>query len=107
MRLSKIFKPKFKYHLQRLGNQNDGGYLVGLNTVKETKFLVSYGINDDWSFEKNFKKINKQVRILTYDDKLNFYFLIKKIITNLLKIFIFRKSRFFKSVLNIFEYFFF
>ena len=107
MTLSKIFKPKFEYHLQRLGNQSDGGYLVGLNTVKKTKFLISYGINDDWSFEKDFKKINKKVRVFTYDDKLNLYFLLKKIITNFLKIFILTKSKFFKSILNIFEYLFF
>lgn len=108
MGLSKIFKPKFEYYLKRLGNQEDGGYLVGPNTVSNSKFLISYGINDDWSFEKDFIKINKKIKIFTYDDKLSILFLLGKIIINVLKIFIPRsKRRLLKSITNVFEYFFF
>jgi len=108
MTLSKTFKPKFQYYLQRLGNQCDGGYLVGLNTIKKSKFLISYGIRDDWSFEKDFIKINKKIKVYAYDDQLSFFFLQKKIITNFIKIFIpGYKSSFLKSILNIYEYFFF
>lgn len=108
MGLSKIFKPKFEYYLKRLGNQEDGGYLVGPNTVNNSKFLISYGINDDWSFEKDFIKINKKIKVFTYDDKLNILFLLKKIMINVFKIFIPRsKSHFLKSITNVFEYFFF
>ena len=108
MGLSKIFKPKFEYYLKRLGNQEDGGYLVGPNTVSNSKFLISYGINDDWSFEKDFIKINKKIKVFTYDDKLNILFLLKKIMINVFKIFIPRsKSHFLKSITNVFEYFFF
>ena len=108
MTLSKTFKPKLQYYLQRLGNQCDGGYLVGLNTIKKSKFLISYGIRDDWSFEKDFIKINKKIKVYAYDDQLSFFFLLKKIITNFIKIFIpGYKSSFVKSILNIFEYFFF
>ena len=56
MGISNILKPKLKYQLQRVGKNNDGGYLVGINTIKQSKVLISYGINDDWSFEKIFAK---------------------------------------------------
>ena len=56
MYLHKIFKPKKEYELTRLGKKNDGGYLVGIQTVKESQYLISFGIRDDWSFEKDFLK---------------------------------------------------
>ena len=58
MYLHKIFKPKKEYELTRLGKKNDGGYLVGIQTVKESQYLISFGIRDDWSFEKDFLKKN-------------------------------------------------
>ena len=54
MSLSKKLKPKFSYNLIRIGNDNDGGYLIDTYSLKKTKELVSLGINDDWSFEKDF-----------------------------------------------------
>jgi hypothetical protein len=108
MSISNIFKPKFTYQLQRVGKNNDGGYLVGINTIKQSKVLISYGINDDWSFEKKFYKINNKIKIMTFDNKLNFFFLLKKLLNNFFKIFLpSYKSFFFRSVLNIFDYFFF
>ena len=43
MYLHKIFKPKKEYELTRLGKKNDGGYLVGIQTVKESQYLISFG----------------------------------------------------------------
>ena len=61
------FKPLKKFDLVRLGRDNDGGYLVGKNTVLKSKFLVSFGIGDDCSFEKDFLKLNDKVDIYCYD----------------------------------------
>ena len=36
MNLPYIFKPLHEYDLVRLGKDNDGGYLIGLNTIKKT-----------------------------------------------------------------------
>lgn len=44
--------------LCRIGAANDGGYLVSLSDIMATKKLVTYGINDDWSFEQDFLDIN-------------------------------------------------
>lgn len=75
--LPKYFKPKFQFDLVRLGRNNDGGYLVGEKTIKATKTLISLGINDDWSFEKDFEKKKTYLKTLMYDDNLNFFFLLK------------------------------
>ena len=58
MYLPKLFKPDKEYRLIRLGKKNDGGYLVGIQTVNASTHLISLGIKDDWSFEKDFLKQN-------------------------------------------------
>jgi hypothetical protein len=68
MYLHKIFKPKKEYELTRLGKKNDGGYLVGIQTVNESQFLLSFGIRDDWSFEIDFLKKNF-VKSLCFDSE--------------------------------------
>ena len=75
--LPKSFKPKYNFDLIRLGRNNDGGYLVGKNTIKNTENLISIGIYDDWSFEKDFKKRKKILNLLMIDNQLDISFLIK------------------------------
>lgn len=73
----KFLKPKKKYKLIRIGKNNDGGYLVDEQSIKDAKTLISLGINDDWSFEKDFVKINKNVDLRCYDNNTSSIFLIK------------------------------
>lgn len=56
--LPRNFKPAKQYDLIRLGNPNDGGYLVCRASVAEARALLSFGINDDWSFDKAFYTSN-------------------------------------------------
>tara|TARA_Y100000590_G_scaffold334931_1_gene381147 strand:- start:369 stop:1097 length:729 start_codon:yes stop_codon:yes gene_type:complete len=105
MPLDKIFKPKLSYELVRLGKENDGGYLIGKNSLKNSDVLISYGIDDDWSFEKNFLKLNKNTKLITFDQNLNLIFLIKRIILNFFRLFsLKRKSYFLKSLFNFFDF---
>ena len=69
MALPTCFKPKKKYSLHRFGKDFDGGYLVGKDTILNSDTLISFGINDDWSFEKDFKKVNLDSKVICYDDK--------------------------------------
>ena len=80
MSFNKLLKPKHEYNLIRLGKKNDGGYLVDRESVVNSKVLISLGINDDWSFEEHFLKLNPNVNIKCFDDKLDILFLIKKIV---------------------------
>jgi hypothetical protein len=67
------FDPKFVFDLLRIGRNNDGGYLVERNSIKQSKTLISFGIGNDWSFEVHFKSI-KNIKIFAYDYTVNNYF---------------------------------
>ncbi len=62
--------------LIRVGKDNDGGYIIPKRIIDECDGLLSYGINKDWSFEKDFYK-KKELNIHCYDHSLTIYSLIK------------------------------
>ena len=68
--LPKIFQPFHCEDLIRLGKINDGGYLVNRQDVINSNNLLSLGIGEDWSFEKDFILIN-DCKIVAYDSSLN------------------------------------
>ena len=70
-------KPKKLFLLKRIGRNNDGGYLIDVNSINNTSTLISFGISDDWSFENHFLKLNKNLKVFCYDKNLSLYFLIK------------------------------
>ena len=86
MPLNKIFKPVANYELVRLGRSNDGGYLIGKNSIKNSEYLISMGLDLDWSFEEDFKKRNDKLNVLCFDDKLDKKFIFKNIVMQLLLI---------------------
>jgi hypothetical protein len=58
--------------LVRLGRNGDGGYVVKDSLVKDTDVLLSFGINDDWSFEKDFIRLsNMHCTCYAYDYSIN------------------------------------
>ena len=83
MSFPEALKPKKNFLLKRVGKDNDGGYLVDLNSIKNSKSLISFGINDDWSFEESFSKLNLNCKIFCYDNNLSSYFLLKNFFKNL------------------------
>lgn len=108
MKLPLYLKPKKNFKLIRIGKNHDGGYLVCLNSLKNSNFLISMGIYDDWSFEKEFLKKNKKIKIKMFDQTLSFFFLIKRFFIEFIKIFVpGRLQQFPKSITNLYEYFFF
>ena len=84
MTINLILKPKKHYKLKRIGGDSDGGYLVGENSLKKTKILISLGIEDNWQFEKEFQIKNNKIRVQCYDDKSILRYLIKKFIIELI-----------------------
>jgi hypothetical protein len=81
--------------------------LVGTNSIRQAKNLMSYGIHDNWSFERNFYTLNKSCHLNLYDDVLDFPFLVIKLLKQLAKFFLFKKNYLSISIKNIFSYFFF
>jgi len=101
--LNKNFRPKHKYNLIRMGQDNDGGYLVEKKSIENAKALVSFGVSMDWSFEKDFSLINKG-KIHAYDHTVNNNFFIKKIFKDILKIFTGNLFLWIKSIILFLDY---
>ena len=53
----KAFNPYKVEGLKRIGNGNDGGYVVHFPSLQQTDCLVNYGVGYDVSFEKQYNKI--------------------------------------------------
>ena len=95
IKLPKIFKPKFETELIRLGDRKDGGYLIPVKSILNTKKLISFGLGDNFSFEEDFYKKNK-VEILCFDKSVNFKFFLKPFLFgNFKKLFQYIKYRIF------------
>jgi len=64
--LPAAFRPAKLPGLVRLGSDAGGGYVVSEQDVLNSDFLLSCGLNDDWSFEADFIKANS-VPAICYD----------------------------------------
>ncbi|MEK9570119.1 MAG: FkbM family methyltransferase, partial [Paracoccaceae bacterium] len=53
--------------LIRLGRDNDGGYLISEIDVKNSNCLISLGICDDWSFERDYYLSTRKM-LRAYDE---------------------------------------
>jgi hypothetical protein len=53
--------------LERLGRDNDGGYVVPRRAIAKSDVLISMGINDDWSFETSFLALNTSATLISFD----------------------------------------
>jgi hypothetical protein len=52
--------------LIRIGHESDGGYVLSKRNIEKTETLLSFGINDDWSFEDCFTR-KKNVKVYAFD----------------------------------------
>ena len=102
--IPKELKPKVLYNLIRIGKDNDGGYLVCRNSVNNSDILISFGISDDFSFEEQFQKIKKNIKILAYDPTVTINFFLKQFLHNFLKL---NFINFFNKIINFIKFNFF
>jgi hypothetical protein len=100
--ISKFFYPKHNCNLIRLGNTNDGGYVVEENSIKNSEILLSFGLSDDWSFESDFSNLGKK-KIYTYDYSVNARFWIINFIKTLINILFFKELS--SNIKKLFQYF--
>ena len=103
-RLPKFFCPNLKTKLVRLGRPNDGGYSIPEKSLEDVEILFSFGLDDDWSFEEDFKKRTK-AKILCFDNSVNYKFWIKRFIKDIIY-FDFKKNHYeqFKRMFTFFKY---
>jgi hypothetical protein len=67
--------------LTRLGQPNDGGYVIPEDAIKRSKCMLSFGIGQDWKFEKDVQRLNPEILIHAYDYSVGKKFF-RKIITH-------------------------
>jgi hypothetical protein len=80
----KIIRPREYKNLVRLGNNNDGGYIVPIDVMRKCRQLVSYGYGNDFSFERNISEILNDFNIVIYDDAASFYKLTKNLFISII-----------------------
>lgn len=98
MSLPNYFSINRPIDLIRIGKDNDGGYLVSRSDIEKTDVLIGLGINDDWSFEENFKE-RKNVKVFAYDASISADYFFKEMIKAVLK---FYNLRIFLRSLHVF-----
>ena len=62
-----ILLPVKNEKLKRMGRNSDGGYVIDENISNNCKTLISFGLGNDWSFEKDYIKQNSDAKIYIYD----------------------------------------
>lgn len=75
-----FLKPYKVKKLIRLGRNFDGGYLVCSQALKSCKNLITLGVGDDLSFERDYDKKKKPQKIFLYDYTVNHILFLKIII---------------------------
>ena len=101
-KLPKFLCPNLKTELIRLGKSNDGGYSLSEKSLKEVKIIFSFGLDDDWSFEADLKKVT-EAKIICFDNSVNNNFWIKRFLKDIVN-FNF-KSNIYKQFQRFFTFF--
>jgi hypothetical protein len=104
--LPKFLKPHHVKlsNLIRIGPETDGGYVIDKRVINKTKILLTCGLNDDWEFEKDFLKFNKNCKIIAYDHTVNKEFWNKRFKKNLIDLLKFKKLNI-KKIIDIFKHY--
>lgn len=66
--------------LVRLGREMDGGYVVPSRVLTSVDMIVSLGIEDEWSFEEAFLRLNSSVRLVGVDGSTGYVILASRIL---------------------------
>ncbi len=90
-------------HLTRIGPRLDGGYVVDKRLIHQTNVIITCGLNDDWEFEKNFLKSNKNCRVIAFDHTVDRKFWVNRFKKDIKHFFLLKKIRL-RKILGIFKY---
>jgi len=82
--------------LTRLGNNRDAGYVVPISSLKNCNFMVSFGMAENFSMERDFLKFNSQNEIHMYDHTINNNYFYNRIYKSIKRLFYFKSS--FKNI---------
>lgn len=60
-------KPVIVNDLVRIGNKNDGGYVLPKSSLDKIDLLITFGLSIEWSFEEELIQIKPTLNINAYD----------------------------------------
>lgn len=83
--LPATWKPIDAGGLIRLGSPRDGGYVVSERAVRASRLLISMGLNDDWQFEKAFRKL-ADVSVVCFDHSVTWKFWLRYYVEQALRL---------------------
>ncbi len=83
--LPESFKHKTVQQLVRLGKPNHGGFLVAPKDIENSELLISLGLTEEWSFERDFVT-TKQMPVLAYGRSVGKRYLTEQFFRSLLSI---------------------
>ena len=92
-----------KSNLVRIGPKKDGGYIIDKRIIKKTTKIITCGLHDDWSFEKEFLFRNKKCTVSAYDHTVNNKFWLCRLKRDILS-FLKLKKLTPKKILDIFKF---
>ena len=103
--LPKFLKPLNikRSNLIRVGPKKDGGYIIDKRIIGKSKTLISCGLNDDWNFEKDFFRKNRDTSIIAYDHTVTNKFWIKRFKKDFLALLLLKKLKLDK-ILDVFKF---
>lgn len=87
-----ILRPTEMSSMKRIGSLNDGGYVVPLASILEADGLLSLGISNDWTFEKEFNELNPAASIHAYDHTISSGVFLLSFLKSIVKLFLARNS---------------
>tara|TARA_B100000029_G_scaffold516568_1_gene631216 strand:- start:3777 stop:4574 length:798 start_codon:yes stop_codon:yes gene_type:complete len=87
-----FLKPHVCKNLKRIGRNQDGGYVVNIESILNNKILVSFGLGLDWSFELEFLRINKLGKVYIFDNSINIFTFFLPFLKCLKRFLTFRKN---------------
>lgn len=74
----RFLAPQSVEDLIRVGGEGDGGYVIPESILREADSLLSMGLSDNWSFDKQFLARNPSLTIHAYDHTISRAFFRKK-----------------------------
>jgi len=89
--------------LVRVGPKLDGGYVIDKKSILNTDVIITFGLNDDWEFEKSFLKINTKCIVEAYDHTIDKKFWIERFKKDIKNFFLLKKIRL-RKIIHIFRY---
>lgn len=99
-----FLEPESTSDLIRVGGPFDGGYVIPERCIAATDGLLSFGLSDDWTFERDFFG-RKKLDILVYDPSVTKMFWVKKVLAGLIKGTIKLDLNRFKRGFRVFDYY--